>query len=58
MGMDRAQVIKQAKEASKIVNEFPEDSVLLIPDLFAALMHSTYPHDKLKMLPESFLVQT
>lgn len=50
LGLNRAEVIKQAKEASKIVNEFPDDSVLLIPDLLASLMHSTYPHDKLKML--------
>lgn len=54
LGLERAAVIKQAKESKQFVNEFPEDNVLLIPDLLSSLLHSTYTHEKLHMIPESF----
>ncbi len=39
LGLDRRQNLAKA---TGFINQFPEDEVLLVPDLLTSLIHSTY----------------
>lgn len=67
LGLFRQTQIKQAKEKGSVyINQFPDDDLLLITDLLASLMHSTYSCfskekkilDNYNVLPESYFVNT